>query len=102
MLGWPPATSHNEHYLTFMFHSAIFELEIIKSGVCAQRRPHDQVRRLKKKALAAFSTYIRVYFSVHFGRGKLVQLSQLCAGNFFDEASRSRHSRGKLTFDWLQ
>ena len=36
MLGWPPATSHNEHYLTFMFHSAIFELEMIESGKCVR------------------------------------------------------------------
>jgi hypothetical protein len=86
-----------------MFHLAIFELEKIESGKCVR----SVVRLIKfsgykKKALAAFSSRIRAYCSVHFGRGKLVQLSQLCGGDFFDEASRSRHSRGKLTVDWLE
>jgi hypothetical protein len=78
-------------------------MDTVTSSKCAR----SVVRLIKfgsyrKKALAGFSMHIQAYCSVHFGRGKLVQLSQLCAGDFFDKASRSRHSHSKLTVDWLK
>ena len=39
---------------------------------------------------------------MHVGGEKLVRLSQLRAGDIFEEASRSRGPHGRLRLDWLE
>jgi hypothetical protein len=53
-------------------------------------------------AIVSFSMHIQAYRPVHLDREKLVRLSQLCAGDVFDEVGGSKHSHGRLGVGWLE